>query len=72
MRRQELFHQRHNPFVGVFNDVVSCVGQSMDLGVGKELEKSLEEVRTKAPISHAPDEHPGVIGEPRQSLFDFQ
>ena len=63
--RSETPHQRHDPLVGVFDDVVAAVGQPMDFGLRPVLDEPLEALGPKAPVAHAPDQLNRQVGRAR-------
>src|SRR5687767_8262734 len=70
---QKLLDPRHDPFMSILHDVVSRVGHFMHDGLWKELRaKAFEEMRRKAPVPHAPDEHDGVLAELKQAGLDIR
>jgi hypothetical protein len=70
--REELFHQRHDPFVRILDDIVARIGQSVYLGARHKSQKPLQELRREAPIAHTPDKQPRLRREQRQAALDVQ
>ena len=49
-------NDRHNPFVGVFDDIMSAILKPVNLGVRPMLDQAFQALGSKAPIAHAPNQ----------------
>ena len=67
---EELIEDGDDSLVGVFDDVVAGVFKFVDVCLRKEIEESIQESRSEAPVSHSPNQADRRFAELGETVFD--